>query len=358
MVQEVPRTKKKYWDPLDLRTSQNIDYPLVSVIILTYNGKRFLERNLPSILETEYPNFEVLLVDNGSTDGSAESAYSNMKTYFEKKCIPFKLVTIVANVGILEGRNAGIRNAKGNYIAFLDNDARGEKTWLKKAIAVMKKDVSVGIVQCKTLFMDGKRIDTVGTDQYWTGLAIRKGYGEIDRQQYDYPKNPIFADGPALVFRKEIFKEIGLFDPKLFIADYGDFSWRTWMMGRWRIVFVPESVVYHEGGGTLKRSALYKNPYFNRRDKIYFMLKNYDSVGLLIYFPTSLLFLLAVALASRRRRESLFAYLKVLLSVIKNLREILEKRKRVQRLRRVSTRQLIKEGIIKNPDLMMFKKGG
>jgi hypothetical protein len=338
--------------------SQSTNYPLVSVIVLTCNGIHLLKRNLPSVIEIEYPKFEVVIVDNGSLDGTAEYLRDTIKPLFKSQRIPFKLIRIERNVGIPKGRNVGIRNAKGTYITFLDDDARGDKTWLICAINQMRRDNSIGIIQCKVLLADGKRIDTVGVDQYWTGLAVRKGYGEMDRHQYDHIKKPIFVDGPGLIFRRELFEEIGLFDPKLFTADNGDFSWRAWMTGRWNIAFLPDSIIYHEGGGTLNKSPLYKNPYFKWQDKIYLMLKNYDSIGLLTYFPMSLLFLFAAALVSRRRGESLFAFSEALFSTSKSVREMFEKRKSIQKFSRVSTRQLIKAGIIKNPDLMMFKKGG
>lgn len=339
-----------------MKKEQSTNYPPVSVIVLTCNGRPSLERNLPSVLEIEYPKFEVLVIDNGSTDGTTEYLHDVIKPLFKINEIPVKLIRNEQNVGISEGRNVGIRNSKGKYITFLDNDARAEKTWLRRAISLMEADNSIGIIQCKILLADGKHIDTVGIDQYCTGLARRKGYGEQDDRRYDNTKEPIFADGPGLVFRREVFEKIGLFDPWLFTADNGDFSWRMWMTGYWRITFVPDSIIYHEGSGTLKRNPLHTSVYFANQDKIYLMLKNYDSSGLLLYFPTALLLLLVANVVSRKRGECLLGYTKALLSIPRNMRKILVERKKVQKLRKVSSRQLIKNGIIKKPDPMMFKR--
>lgn len=336
--------------------SQSFNFPLVSIIVLTCNGISMLRRNLPFVIEVEYPRFEVLVVNNGSSDGTAEYLRDNIAHLFKNKKIPLKIIRLEQNVGISEGRNVGIRNSNGKYITFLDDDARAKKNWLRKAVTLMEEDASIGIVQSKILLTDGKHIDTVGIDQYWTGIARRKGFMEEDCHQYDTQKGPIFVDGPGIVFRRAIFQDIGLFDPSLHTADNGDFSWRTWMTGRWQIVFSPSCIIYHEGSKTLSRHPLHISVYFANEDKIYLMFKNFDCTGLILYFPTALLFLFGVSLVSRKRGECLLGYTKAVLSTLRHLKKIRVERRSVQKFRKVSTRQLIKKGMLRKPDLMMFKK--
>jgi GT2 family glycosyltransferase len=332
--------------------------PFVSIVVLNYNGMEYLQPCFLSILKTDYPTFEVIAVDNGSSDGSAKYLQRVMGPLFIKHGIPFRLIKKTCNLGVGAGRSMGIKHARGEYVAFLDNDMKVDEEWLKNAISLMV-DPSIGIVQPKILSIDEpKRIMKTTHRYYWTGLCTEVGAGELDVGQYDHVSEQSFAD-QVIIARRELFNEIGLLEPWFFLdSEYGDFSLRTWFTGSARVLFVPNSIVYHKGAATRNTYfSSYTKLYSSTRNGIIIMLKNYDLVGLLLYFPISLLIILATRILSRKRGECLYAYAKALLFLIRNLRGILAKRSEVQKLRKVSIRQLIKKGIIKSPDLTMFKKG-
>src|SRR6266566_6473710 len=130
-------------------------YPPTSIVILNHNNGEFLEKCLSSVFSTEYPSFEVILVDNGSTDGSIDQ----VKRHFADEP-RLKIIQNALNVGASSGRNIGSKHAEGRYLAFLDPDTQVDKNWLKEAVSLMLQNPSIATVQCKlVLLSDPKRID-------------------------------------------------------------------------------------------------------------------------------------------------------------------------------------------------------
>jgi hypothetical protein len=123
--------------------------PLVSVIIVNYNGKNFLNQCLSSVLKTNYPDFEVILVDNGSSDGSLRAV--NEVFAHDRR---LRIVKNDANVGIAEANNIGLGHAQGKYLVLLNNDMVVDTEWISELIKVMESDVSIAAAQSKLLLMD------------------------------------------------------------------------------------------------------------------------------------------------------------------------------------------------------------
>ena len=223
---------------------------LVSVVILNYNGLKYLKEGLSecldSVLKTKYPNFEVIFVDNGSSDGSVAFVKANYGS-------AVKLVENKSNFGWSEGFNAGIIASKGAYIALLSNDMHVDPDWLNPVLALMKSDPSVGLAGFKRM-LHGKEgyLDGIGGDLYLCGRVKPIGTGELDRGQYDEIKEDIDYIGGAMVLKREALLKTGLFDPGFFIfCEDIDLCYRFRKIG-YKVVYVPNAVIYHRGQVTLK----------------------------------------------------------------------------------------------------------
>jgi GT2 family glycosyltransferase len=222
---------------------------LVSVIILNFNGENYLERCLLSVLGTKYPNFEVIFVDNASTDSSLKIVEENFGN--DKR---LKIFKNTKNLGFSAGNNFGLRQSKGDYIVFLNNDTIADPNWLATLVDVMEKDRTIGLAGSTILSIDGKKLRGAGglwSDYLLFLYPVGAGRG------VDFEFLPIFevsfATGCSMIVRKELLDEIGLFDPEI-PYNYDDtlLSLKTWLAGK-RVVSVPGSRVRHIGGATIKK---------------------------------------------------------------------------------------------------------
>ena len=216
---------------------------LVSVIIPNWNGKKFLQGCLDSLaLQTHHP-WEVIVVDNGSKDGSVDYLNSN---YPWARLVCFEL-----NTGFSVAVNAGIRVARGEYIALLNNDTVVEPTWLSEMVQAMQAHPEVGSTGCRMLgYDDRKLLDGAGDGYRRGGLPGRIGQGEHDHGQFDVPRLILGACGGAALYRRSMLNEIGLFDEDYFAyLEDVDLGLRAQSAG-YRCMYVPTSVMYHLGCGT------------------------------------------------------------------------------------------------------------
>lgn len=226
------------------------DFPLVSVVILNYNGLKYLAEGLieclDSVIETNYPNLEIVFVDNGSTD---RSAYFIRKNYKSK----IKIVENKRNLGFAEGFNTGIRVSRGKYIALLSNDMTVDPNWLNPIVKLMESEPKIGLAGFKRLLYGTKNIiDGIGGNLYLCGRVKPVGTLEIDRGQYDIIKEDLDYIGGAMVIRKKTLKEVGLFDPDYIIfSEDLDLCYRIRKRG-YKTVYVPNAVIWHRGQATLE----------------------------------------------------------------------------------------------------------
>lgn len=244
--------------------------PLVSIIILNYNGKDYVEECLDSVLNQTYKNMEVIVVDNASKDGSLEILRDK---YMSK----IMLIENDKNLGFAEGNNVAYKKANGEFIALLNNDAVADNEWLYKFIsAVNRCDPSFGMWASKILFYDNhKMIDTLGHLIYPDGLNRGRGKGEIDTGQYNKEEEVFYPSGCAAVYRKKMLDEIGFFDPDFFAyGDDTDVGLKARLAG-WRCLYVPTAVVYHRSSATAGRYSPFK-AYLVERNRVWILVK---------YFP-------------------------------------------------------------------------
>ncbi len=258
---------------------KNKDYPLVSIVVLNYNSKEVVERCLKSVLNSNYPHFEVIFVDNASTDGGFEFAKA---LFGSETCIRFILNS--DNFGFAEGNNIGARETRGKYVIFLNNDTEVEKEWLNAIVSIMEADPTIGACQSKIRKMDNPEIlETAGGVLDYCGFPHGRGLSEYDNGQFDRVEEIFASKAVSMTVRRSVLKEVGLFDPKFFIyCDEADLCWRIRLRG-YKVVFVPKSIVYHKGQGTTRKQASSFLTFHATKNHFAVLIKNYGAKNLLKY---------------------------------------------------------------------------
>ena len=223
-----------------------LENPLVSIVILNYNGQSCLEDCLNSVLETKYQNFEVLLVDNASKDNSlklAEEAFGADPR--------LKIIKNRENVGFSGGNNIGFSYSKGEYIVFLNNDTIVDSDWLATLVNAMQNDPSIGLAQSMILNIGGDTIQTAGW--LFSNYLIHKHQlckDEPNSLKFKSVFEVSFVCGACMMIKREVAEEMGLFDPNMpFFYDDTLLSLKTWLAQK-RVVTVSASKIRHVGGAT------------------------------------------------------------------------------------------------------------
>lgn len=312
--------------------------PKVSVIILNYNGKHFLKDCLDSALDQTYPNHEVIVVDNDSSDGSVG--------FVEENYPEVTLIKNTDNLGYAEGNNVGIRKALEDphveYVILLNNDTKVKSDWLAELVRVAEEE-KAGMVGSKILFWNGKFIDSVGLIMWKEGESGDRGSGE-PANRYNQ-KIEIFGPcGAAALYSRELLEDVGMdgdyLDSDFFM--YGedtDLTLRARLLG-YRCFYSPQAVVYHKGGGSAGKGSPLSN-YYGRRNRTNSLIKNYPTSLLLKYLPRILLKEIALVGYALARGE-LIVTLKAKLDFMKGLRKMLGKRYMIQARKRVSDKEIEK----------------
>jgi len=247
--------------------------PFISVIIVNWNGRDYLEECLESLRQQTYLNFEVLLVDNGSTDGSIEHAQAHFPGFG-------RILKNPENMGFAKGNNQGIKEARGKYLALLNNDALADCHWLEELVKVAEGDPRAGMLASKIYLQGGtKIIDNVGQLIYRDGLNRGRGRLEVDKGQFDQEGEVLFPSGCAAFYRREMLEEIGLFDEDFFAyGDDTDIGLKGRLAG-WKCLYVPDAIVYHRYSGSSNAYSPLK-AFYVERNRVWIAVK---------YFPLSLL---------------------------------------------------------------------
>jgi GT2 family glycosyltransferase len=304
-------------------------WPMVSVVVLNFNGKKLLGKCLDSVLKSDYPNFEVVFVDNASTDGSVEFVRSNFGQYSN-----LRIMRNDGNFGFAEGNNIGARVARGKYVAFLNNDTEVDPEWLKELAKVMESDGTIGAAQSKLLLFDRKTIDSAGDFINSYGKGWMRGHGEEDEGQYGRTDEIFSARGAAMIIRKQILREVGYFDSTFFMVfEDVDLCWKVRLNG-YKVLFVPKSIVYHFGSSIRKETQdIGKGYFYSIRNSLAALIKNYDLQNLLIGGAVNVLFefthfLMSLPFPSKKRYT--LSRLSALLWNLFNFRCLWKKRLKVQ----------------------------
>jgi GT2 family glycosyltransferase len=249
---------------------------LVSVIILNYNGKDVLEECLRSILNSNYPKMEVIVIDNGSTDES----YMIAKKYEPQ----VKLIRSSRNLGYSAGNNLGIRAAKGEYIFLVNNDAIIHPDCICELVKIASSDPRIGILGCKVYYKGtriiqhaGGKLDPSATSPPHIGVF------EEDHGQYDEVNDVDYVSGVAMMIKREVIDKVGLLDEHYFAYwEDVDYCFRARKAG-FRIVYVPSAVVEHYESFSWKKKPLLQKFLF-QRNRLLFILKNFSNRELAYIF--------------------------------------------------------------------------
>lgn len=305
--------------------------PLVSLVILNYNGENFLIEVLNSLINSTYKNIEILVVDNCSSDNSIN--------IIKQQFTQVKLIENSKNLGFAEGNNVGIRAANGKYICLVNNDLKVEENWLSPLINFLENSPEYAAVQPKVLsWRDPAKFEYAGAsggyiDKY--GIPFMRGRildeVEKDDAQYDEIVEIFWASGAAICFRAAIVEEIGALDNDFFLhQEEIDFCWRMILKG-YKLAAIPESIVYHYGGASLG----YESPqklYLNYRNNLSMLIKNMAFKQLLLRMPFRLIidagaFFLKII---HMQWQHAFSIFRGYMFIIGHFTSILKKRKKIK----------------------------
>lgn len=325
---------------------KSMRFPKVSVLILTYNSRKYLDRCFISLEKQTYPNYEVVMVDNASTDGSVE---------FVRENFPWvKIIALDKNYGYAEAYNTAVRQVKSKYVVFLNPDVEVECNWLEELVKVAESDEDIKICGSRILFYDNK--DIIQNDGGWiTPIGGGLSRNHLKRAiEVKIPKTPQYvgyAHGASMLVDRHTFLKLGGFDPDYFMYhEEVDLCWRAWLWG-YKVAYVPTSIVYHDIGGSSGAKSLSKSPfrlYHERKNQLMNILKNFSFLN--IIFAIFILFifdsLCIMRYLIRKDFELIKSIFKAYGYVISNFRLILKKRCHVQRKRKIDETILTDNNII------------
>ena len=321
--------------------------PLVSVIVINWNGRAYLGECLNSLRNQTFLDFEVILVDNGSTDESVDYVESQFSGFV-------RILRNAENRGFSGGNNQGIKAARGQFIALLNNDAQADCDWLKELVKAAEADPRAGMLASK-IYLQGqpKVIDNVGHLIFRDGMNRGRGRLEKDHGQFDKMEEVLFPSGCAALYRREMLEEIGLFDEDFFAyGDDTDIGLKGRLAG-WKCFYIPKAIVYHRYS---QSSGAYSplKAFLVERNRLWIAVKFFPmSMLLRSPFYTLLRFFLQGygALTGRgaagkftqeySRSHLLKVFVRANVSAVKGLPRMWEKRKEMKKLTRVNEGEIV-----------------
>ena len=320
---------------------------LITVVIPHLRGREILLDTLVDLkderdrLKKQGIDLETLVVDNASTDGSVQSA---------QQAHPWiHVLRLARNYGYAGGCNRGIQASNGDWVWLLNDDVRLKAGVVEEMLQVALVSNDIAAVQPKILSHANPQLfDYAGgagglMDRFGYPFAFGRIGGDLEKDngQYDQPREIFWASGTACLWRRKALTEIGLLDEDFFAhMEEIDLAWRAWLMG-WKIASAPGGRVLHRGGSTLSYQAWTKM-YLNHRNSLITLMKNADGVELPLLMVARFVFDHTIGLAEtfNGRPGRLTAIMAGWRDFIRTFRRTMRKRKQIQRLRRVSEREL------------------
>lgn len=304
--------------------------PIISVIIVNTNELHHLKRCLPAVLGQRYGEYEVLVVDNGSTDGSVE--------FLKREFPQVRVIQNAANLGYAGANNVGFAHGSGQYLVVLNPDTTVEPDWLRELVIALENDPGAGLATPKILLMDDpQRVNACGNDITFTGLTACRGAGEATGT-CDQPAVVPAVSGASFAIPRAVLDQIGGFDERFFIY-YEDthLSLRAALAG-YHCIYVPTSVVYHQY--SFRLSA--KKCFLLERNRLFSLVTVFRWGTLLLLLPTLVLgemlmwgYVLPQGFDYARNMVESYAW------IARNWCQVMDARRRTQKLRRVPDRQLL-----------------
>jgi GT2 family glycosyltransferase len=298
----------------------------VSIIVLNCNGRRWLEQCLGAVVAELATDCELIVVDNGSDDGSVDFVASAFPT--------IRRLVLDQNLGFAEGNNIGAKAARGRYVAFLNNDAAPCPGWLAALRNALDRDDTLGLASSLIVFMhDPSIVDSAGDGLTRWGGAFKHAHGR-PIGEVSGAADVFGACGAAFLVRRDVFEQAGGFDPTFFaVYEDVDLSYRLQLSGS-RCRFVPEAVVHHVGSATLGRVST-RSVFWGQRNMEWMYLKNTPWPLLLLTLPGHVLYNLAAAV--HFARMGMFrTFVRAKWAAICELPRVWQQRRQIQRTRRTT----------------------
>ena len=333
----------------------------ISVIIVNLNGGEYLADCLDSLSAQTFQDFEVIVVDNGSTDGSPERV--------RKDYPAAKVVALGENTGFAKGNNIGFRGSSSPFVATLNNDTLVDPNWLQALYGAAQEDRTIGMVASKIfLGREGNELDSAGMLLYPDGMTRQRGRGVRDDGQFDAPGEVLFPSACAALYRREMLEETGFFDEDFFsYCEDADLGLRGRLAG-WKAVLAPRAVVRHLYSQTGGSYSAFK-AYHVERNRLWVLVKDLPP-SYILSFPFSTLWRYGVqlyGLLSGRGSVARFAegnsafqmmsvVVRAYLSALAALPGMLKKRRDIWRKRRLPVadyRSLLRSHRITATELML-----
>lgn len=245
--------------------------PKVTVIILNFNGLKDTVFCLEKLLDQNYPNFEVIVIDNGS--------YENEAKKIKEKFPQIKVIRLEKNLGFAGGINWGLKEAfkdkEVKFIATLNNDAFPDKNWLSSLVDTAQKKEKIGMVASKIYYLrPSSTLESVGTIIFKEGSAAHKGTKEKDKGQYNQEEETFAPCAGAALYKREMLEDIGFFDEKFFAYfEDVDLGWRA-QLKNWKCIYTPKALVIHKHSATSLPYSSFKF-YHKEKNRYFVLIKNY-----------------------------------------------------------------------------------
>ena len=307
--------------------------PLVTIIIPNFNGKKFLKTCLDSIFKQQFQNFCVIIVDNGSDDGSVEFIKAEYPTVF--------LIQFAYNKGFSAAINSGIRETDSQYICLLNNDIELDPYFLNEIVAVLEAEKSVQYCAAKMLdYYHRDKMDGAGDGVFRAGAGYKRGSLDNDNGCYDRQLTVFGACAGAALYRRSFFNEVGFFDEDFFAyLEDVDINLRANRLGL-TCLYVPAAKVYHIGSAT---TGSVFNPFTVRlstKNLFNVVVKNYPTILIIKFLPSLILYhLFWFALVVSNKQST--SYFKGILNAVSDFPRMWRKRKKTLMLKSVSCQSLL-----------------
>jgi GT2 family glycosyltransferase len=304
--------------------------PQVSVIIVNWNGRKFLNRCLIALAAQNYRDFEIIIIDNGSTDGSTDG--------LEVLWPGIQVKRLNENRGFAAANNLGAQLAKGQWIALLNNDAFPSPEWLDALVSAAEKyPAFTFFASCLTMARQGEYLDGMGDVYHESGMAWRRGHGQL-RDQETQPSEVFGPCAAAALYRRDIFIQTGGFDEAFFCYHEDvDLAFRMRLQGH-RCLYVPEALVEHVGSGSQGAHSDFVL-YYGHRNLIRTYFKNMPTTLFWRYLPAHLMLNL-VSLVWFSLKGHGRAIWRAKWDAVQGLPSILNRRRQIQRVRKASLSEI------------------
>jgi GT2 family glycosyltransferase len=316
--------------PPSVMTPAGIRMPEISLVIVTWNGHKYLDVCLAAVAAQQDVDVETILVDNASTDGTGE--------YVRDRYPWVRLVSLSANRGFAGGNNAGVRVASGRLVAFLNNDTAADAGWLRALKHGLDEAKGFALATSRIVYMhDSRVIDSAGDGMLRWGGAFKRFHGASVAEAAESAE--VFgACGAAFMMPRKVFDELGGFDDHFFNSHEDvDLSYRARLRG-YRCRYIADAVVRHHGSGTLGTLTPYA-VFQGQRNLEWCYLKNTPGSLLVRTLPGHVIYNAAAA-AHFARLGLLGTFLRAKFAAAAGLPRVMRQRRQIQRARRVDARQI------------------